>query len=177
MFVPCIIRRSRNNQHYAVIFTTPLFYILAPTCFGSSLPSSGSFLDQSELLEIQIEWVVYLKYITEKELVCKTPCVESNRLNYVITTGCNTLWFRMLQFTFLPPWTFLLYYTFVPYFSSLYIPLLLRHSICFIIQKVFHTLILYLLNVLDIPPIRSAFQVTQTGQRSSLMMEGYCRNM
>jgi hypothetical protein len=56
MFVPCIIRRSRNNQHYTLIFTTPLFYILAPTCFGSSLPSSGSFLDPSELLEIQISW-------------------------------------------------------------------------------------------------------------------------
>jgi hypothetical protein len=55
MFIPCIIRRSRNNQHYALICTTPLFYILAPTCFGSSLPSSGSFLDPSELLEIQIE--------------------------------------------------------------------------------------------------------------------------
>jgi hypothetical protein len=59
MFVPCIIRRSRNNQHYALICTTPLFYILAPTFFSSSLPSSGSFLDPSELLEIQIEWVVY----------------------------------------------------------------------------------------------------------------------
>jgi hypothetical protein len=69
MFVPCIIRRSRNNQHYAQICTTPLFYILAPTCFGSSLPSSGSFLDSSELLEIQIEWVVYLKYITDKGIL------------------------------------------------------------------------------------------------------------
>jgi hypothetical protein len=59
MFVPCIIRRSGNTQHYALIFTTPLFYILAPTCFGSSLPSFGSFLDPSELLEIQIDWVVY----------------------------------------------------------------------------------------------------------------------
>jgi hypothetical protein len=59
MFVPCVTRRSRNNQHYALIFTTPLFYVLAPTCFGSSLPSSGSFSDPSELLEIQIEWVVY----------------------------------------------------------------------------------------------------------------------
>jgi hypothetical protein len=59
MFVPCIIRRSRNNQHYALICTIPLFHILAPTCFGSSLPSSGSFLGPSELLEIQIEWVVY----------------------------------------------------------------------------------------------------------------------
>jgi hypothetical protein len=46
-------RRSRNNQHYALICTSPLFYILAPTCFGSSLPSSGSFLDPSVLLEIQ----------------------------------------------------------------------------------------------------------------------------
>jgi hypothetical protein len=51
--------RSRNNQHYALICTTPLFYILAPTCFGSSLPSSGSFLDPSELLQIHIEKVVY----------------------------------------------------------------------------------------------------------------------
>jgi hypothetical protein len=59
MFVPCIIRRSRNDQHYALICTTPLFYILAPTYFGSILPSSGSFLDPSELLKIEIEWLVY----------------------------------------------------------------------------------------------------------------------
>jgi hypothetical protein len=59
MFIPCIIRRSRNNHHYTLICTTPFFYILAPTCFISSLPSSGSFLDPSELLEIQTEWVVY----------------------------------------------------------------------------------------------------------------------
>jgi hypothetical protein len=32
---------------------------LVPTCFDSSLPSSGSFLYPSELPEIQIEWVVY----------------------------------------------------------------------------------------------------------------------
>jgi hypothetical protein len=42
MFVPCIIRRSRNNQHNAQICTNALLYILAATCFGSSLPSSGS---------------------------------------------------------------------------------------------------------------------------------------
>jgi hypothetical protein len=45
---------SRNNQCCALICITPLFYILTATCFGSSLPSSGSFLDLSELLEIQI---------------------------------------------------------------------------------------------------------------------------
>jgi hypothetical protein len=59
---------SRNNQNYALVCTAPLFYILAPTCFGSSLPSSGSFLDPSELLEIQTKWVVYLKYITDKRI-------------------------------------------------------------------------------------------------------------
>jgi hypothetical protein len=51
MFVPCIIRRRRNDQQYAQICTTALFYIPAPICFGSSLPSSGSFLEPSELLE------------------------------------------------------------------------------------------------------------------------------
>jgi hypothetical protein len=62
---------STNNQHHALIFTTPLFYILALTCFGSSMPSSGSFLDPSELLEIQIEWVVY-------QIMCDyVPCVPA----------------------------------------------------------------------------------------------------
>jgi hypothetical protein len=74
MFVPCIIRRSRNNQHCALnfTFTTPLFYILAPTCFGSNLPSSGSFLEPSELLEIQIDWVVY--HIMCGYVVCVSDC-------------------------------------------------------------------------------------------------------
>jgi hypothetical protein len=34
---------SRKNQHNAQICTTALFHMLAPTCFGSSLSSSGSF--------------------------------------------------------------------------------------------------------------------------------------
>jgi hypothetical protein len=55
MFVSCIIRRSGNNQPYALICTIPLFYIQASTCLGNSLPPSRSFLDPSELLEIQIE--------------------------------------------------------------------------------------------------------------------------
>jgi hypothetical protein len=64
----------RKNQQYALICTTPLFYVLAFTCFGSSLPSSGSAIDSSELLEIQIEWVVYtpsrpfLFQVTQKDL-------------------------------------------------------------------------------------------------------------
>jgi hypothetical protein len=40
------------------------------------------------------------------------------------------------------------YYTFLPYFNSLYILLLLCHSICFILQKVFYTLILLYLYVI-----------------------------
>jgi hypothetical protein len=64
--------RSRNNQHYALICTTPLFYILAPACFGSNLPSSGSFLGPPELLEIQIEWVVY--HIMPGYVACVLEC-------------------------------------------------------------------------------------------------------
>jgi hypothetical protein len=49
-----------TSMHWFV----PLLYSIywSPTCFGSILPSSGSFLDPSELLEIlvQIEWVVYV---------------------------------------------------------------------------------------------------------------------
>jgi hypothetical protein len=75
VYVPCIIRNSRNNQRYALICTTPLFYVLAPICYSSSLTSSGSFLDPSELLEIQIEWVVY------RIMCCYTTysiCISSN---------------------------------------------------------------------------------------------------
>jgi hypothetical protein len=59
MFILCIIRCSRKNQKYALICTTPSFYVLAPMCIGSGLPSSESVLGPSELLEMQIEWVVY----------------------------------------------------------------------------------------------------------------------
>jgi hypothetical protein len=41
----------RNDQQYALICTTPLFYTLANTWIGSSLPTSGSFVDPSEVLK------------------------------------------------------------------------------------------------------------------------------
>jgi hypothetical protein len=66
MFAPCVIRRSGNNQHYAQLCTTALFCILAPTCFSSSLPSSGSFWICLSYMKIQIDLVVCLKYITVK---------------------------------------------------------------------------------------------------------------
>jgi hypothetical protein len=44
--------------------------------FGSSLPSSGSFLDPSELLEIQIEWVVY--HIMCGYVACVPDCRGSD---------------------------------------------------------------------------------------------------
>jgi hypothetical protein len=49
----------RNDQQYALI--VPLLYSVywLLHVWASSLPSSGSFLDPSELFEIQIEWVVY----------------------------------------------------------------------------------------------------------------------
>jgi hypothetical protein len=54
-----IIRCGRNNQHNAQICTTALFYMLAATCFGSSLPSSGSFWIRLSYVKIQIDMVVY----------------------------------------------------------------------------------------------------------------------
>jgi hypothetical protein len=81
MFVLCIIRRIRNIQHHALICTIPLFYMLVPTCFGSSLPSSGSFLDPSELPEIQIEWVVYHKICGY--VVCVQECRGSVPIRFV----------------------------------------------------------------------------------------------
>jgi hypothetical protein len=42
MFVLCIIKCIRKHQHNVQIYTTVLFHVLAPTYFGSSLPSSGS---------------------------------------------------------------------------------------------------------------------------------------
>jgi hypothetical protein len=45
---------------------------MAPTCYGSSLPSSGSLLDPPELLEIQIGRVVY--HITYGYVACGPGC-------------------------------------------------------------------------------------------------------
>jgi hypothetical protein len=59
MFLPCIIGRSRNNHHNAQICATALFYMLAPTCFGSSLPSSGSLWIRLSYVKRQIDMVVY----------------------------------------------------------------------------------------------------------------------
>jgi hypothetical protein len=54
------------------IFTTPLFHKLAATCLGSSLAPSGSFLDPSQLLELQMKWVVY--YIMCGYVACVPEC-------------------------------------------------------------------------------------------------------
>jgi hypothetical protein len=58
--------------------TNPIFYLLSPKCFGSSLPSSGNFLDPSELLEIQIEWVVY--HIMCGYVACVPDCPGSDMM-------------------------------------------------------------------------------------------------
>jgi hypothetical protein len=72
-------------------YTTPLFYIRAPTCFGSSLPSSGSFLDPSELHEIQIEWVVYHTMCGYVACVpdCRSPVKPRHSGTQVISATSN----------------------------------------------------------------------------------------
>jgi hypothetical protein len=71
MLVPCMIRRNRNNQHNEQISNTAFSYMLFPTCFGSSLPSSGSVWIRLSYVKIQIDMVVYLKYITDNNQCVK----------------------------------------------------------------------------------------------------------
>jgi hypothetical protein len=58
MSVSCIIRRNRNDQQYALICNTALLYIPAATCFGCSLPLSGSFRIRLSYMKIQIDMMV-----------------------------------------------------------------------------------------------------------------------
>jgi hypothetical protein len=62
----------KKNQQYALIVPLLYFYALAPfkffTCFGSSLPSSGSLLDPPELLENTNWGLVY--HITCDYVAC-----------------------------------------------------------------------------------------------------------
>jgi hypothetical protein len=83
MFVPCITRRSRNDQQYAQICTTSLFYIPAPTCFGNILPSSGSFWIRLSYMKIQIGLVVY-HIMLVKWPVCRSVVGPSVRRNHDI---------------------------------------------------------------------------------------------
>jgi hypothetical protein len=56
---------SRNNEHYAQTCTTASFYTLAPTCFGSSLPSSGSFWIRLSYMKTQIDLVIcHIKWLS-----------------------------------------------------------------------------------------------------------------
>jgi hypothetical protein len=75
-FVSCIIRRNRNDQHYAQICTTALFCMLVPTSFGSSLPSAGSFWIRLSYMKIQIDMVVY-RIMLVKWPVCRNIEVQS----------------------------------------------------------------------------------------------------
>jgi hypothetical protein len=80
-------------------YTTPLFYILAPSCFDSSLPSSGSLLAPPELLEIQIGRVVY--HITCGCVTCVADCRGSvcrvSQLSGTISAYCWSLLMRLIM--------------------------------------------------------------------------------
>jgi hypothetical protein len=67
-----IRRIERKNQQYTLIVPLLYFYVLAPTCFGSCLPSSGSLLDPTELLENTNWGLVY--HITCGYVACVPDC-------------------------------------------------------------------------------------------------------
>jgi hypothetical protein len=58
-------------------FAPPLYsYMLAPTCFGSSLPSSGSFWIRLSYVKIQVDIDLYFH-------VCRSVVVE-----YIVLPSC-----------------------------------------------------------------------------------------
>jgi hypothetical protein len=77
-----------NNQHYAHICTIAVFYIPASTCFGISLPSSGSFWIRLSYMEIQIDLVLYYKMLVKwpvcfpAQLGSATDNIKTAVLNY-----------------------------------------------------------------------------------------------
>jgi hypothetical protein len=58
--------------------------MLVPTCFGSSLPLSGSLLDTPELLENTNGGVVYLKYVTDNETLNNNTAVFIKRTAWTV---------------------------------------------------------------------------------------------
>jgi hypothetical protein len=104
MSVPCIIKRSRKNQHNAHICTTALFHMLTPTCFGSSLPSSGSFWIRLSYMK-NTDRYGGLSYNVVKWPVCRSAEVQSvvlpSWVHYTLTkhNGMDTLRVKF-SFTF-----------------------------------------------------------------------------
>jgi hypothetical protein len=80
------ISGSRNDQQYAQIGTIALFYILAPTCFGSTLPSSGSFWIRLIYMQIQIGLVVH------HIMLVKWPVCQSVVVLSVVLPGWEAQW-------------------------------------------------------------------------------------
>jgi hypothetical protein len=75
-FLVCLCGMQKGEYHVVEITNTmhrfaPLLYILAATCFGSSLPLSGSFWIRLSYMKIQIDLVVYLKYIKDENWCVK----------------------------------------------------------------------------------------------------------
>jgi hypothetical protein len=74
---------SRNNQQYAHICTTALFYMLAPTYFSSCLPSSGSFWIRLSYVKIQIDMVVYHIMLVKWPVCRGSVCCASQLSKYM----------------------------------------------------------------------------------------------
>jgi hypothetical protein len=90
----------------------------------------------------------------------------------------STLCYRVLYFIFLSPCTYSLYCTLYTTFQFIvHHVVIVSFYPLYSTWYVIHTDYFYLLYILDIPPIRFVFQVTQKDLRQPLMMAGYCRNM
>jgi hypothetical protein len=77
MFVPCIIRRSRNNQHYAKICTTALFIYAGSYMFRQQSAIFREPVDPSELRE-NTDRYGGLSYNVVKRPVCRSIVVGAS---------------------------------------------------------------------------------------------------
>jgi hypothetical protein len=106
-------------------------------------------------------------------------CMVGQKLGVSLPLSIN-LCYWIFHFTFLPPSTHSSYYTctFLPHFNSLYlyIMLLLCHSMCFILHKVFYTLILLSVIYFSYTAYSICISINSDGSKKLPMMADYFRN-
>jgi hypothetical protein len=76
MFVPCIIRRSRNNQHHTQTCATALFIYAGSHMFRQEFAIFRELLDPSELRE-NTDRYGGLSYSVVRWPVCRSVVVQS----------------------------------------------------------------------------------------------------
>jgi hypothetical protein len=102
MFIPCIIRRTRRNQQYALI--VPLLY---STCWllhvsAVACHPQGAYWILLSYVKYKRR-VVYLKYITDTESVCVTYIESIDSICFILHDVLYILILYLLYILDIPP--------------------------------------------------------------------------